>query len=73
MVERARRRVVGWTLDAGQLGRSAFAQVMADLAGTLLPLLALHRPVGSLRQGLAPLAAPTLPQGRGPDQHRRDH
>ena len=61
-------------LDAGQPGRSPVAPALAVATPPVSPpLLIFYRPVESLRQGAAALAAPALCQGRGPDQHRRSH
>ena len=75
-VERARRRIVGWTLGwtLGCRGEAPLRQLWQALPQRVSPpLLVLHRPVESLRQSAAPLAAPALCQGRRPDQYRRSY
>ena len=75
-VECARRRIVGWTLGwtLGCRGEAPLRQLWHALPQRVSPpLLVLHRPVESLRQSAAPLAAPALCQGRRPDQYRRSY
>lgn len=71
VVERARRRIVGWTL--GSRGEAPLRRLWQALPPLLPSLLVLHRPVEGPRQGAAPLAPRPLSQRRRTDQYRRSH